>query len=51
MESLEGYWHLVSGFFHDGQHLLQFPEVFEHRYASLRNRVYNATFSNVSFFH
>ena len=51
MGSLEGYWRLVSGFFHYGQHLLEFSEVLKYRNASLGDSIDNASFSSGSLFH
>jgi hypothetical protein len=47
---LEGHWRLISGFFNDRQHLLQFSEVFEHRYSSLSDGVDNTSLPYSSFF-
>jgi hypothetical protein len=51
LESLEGYWRLISGFFHDRKNLFQFSEVFQDCDASLCAGVDDSAFADVSFFH
>ena len=51
MESLERYWRLISGFFHDRKNLFQFSEVFQDCDASLGAGVDDSAFADISLFH